>query len=152
MRLWSIHPKYLDVKGFVALWREACQAQRILLGTYSGPIGYQNHPQLNRFKGHAFPVQMLQSFMEHVYMDSLRRNYSFNRNLIPENIVPMSMTVTKGQLEYETKHLRRKLTVRNPRLLHKLPAELLPHPCFSVIDGDIESWERPPIKEVSLNT
>ena len=27
MRLWSIHPKYLDAKGLVALWREALLAQ-----------------------------------------------------------------------------------------------------------------------------
>ncbi len=32
MRLWSIHPKYLDVKGFVGLWREALLAQRVLRG------------------------------------------------------------------------------------------------------------------------
>ncbi|WP_368086417.1 pyrimidine dimer DNA glycosylase/endonuclease V [Nitrosomonas sp. Nm34] len=26
MRLWSIHPKYLDAKGLLALWREGLQA------------------------------------------------------------------------------------------------------------------------------
>jgi hypothetical protein len=28
MRLWSIHPKYLDSKGLVACWREGLLAQK----------------------------------------------------------------------------------------------------------------------------
>lgn len=31
MRLWSIHPEYLDTKGLVALWREALLARNVLL-------------------------------------------------------------------------------------------------------------------------
>ena len=27
MRIWSVHPQYLDAKGLVALWREALLAQ-----------------------------------------------------------------------------------------------------------------------------
>jgi hypothetical protein len=29
MRLWSVHPKYLDARGLVALWREALLAQAL---------------------------------------------------------------------------------------------------------------------------
>jgi len=47
MRLWSIHPKYLDAKGLVALWREYLLAQKVLEGKTTG---YTNHPQLLRFK------------------------------------------------------------------------------------------------------
>jgi len=47
MRLWSIHPQYLDAKGLVALWRESLLAQNVLLGKTKG---YKNHPQLMRFK------------------------------------------------------------------------------------------------------
>ena len=47
MRLWTIHPKYLDVKGLVALWREGLLAQKVLSGKTKG---YRNHPQLIRFK------------------------------------------------------------------------------------------------------
>jgi hypothetical protein len=32
LRLWSIHPKYLDATGLVALWREALLAQKVLKG------------------------------------------------------------------------------------------------------------------------
>jgi len=30
MRLWSLHPRYLDAKGLVALWREGLLAQKVL--------------------------------------------------------------------------------------------------------------------------
>jgi hypothetical protein len=32
MRLWSLHPEYLDANGLVALWREALLAQAFLQG------------------------------------------------------------------------------------------------------------------------
>lgn len=32
MRLWSLHPCYLDAKGLVALWREALRARAVLRG------------------------------------------------------------------------------------------------------------------------
>ena len=47
MRLWSLHPKYLDTKGLLAVWRETLLAQNVLLGNTRG---YKHHPQLQRFK------------------------------------------------------------------------------------------------------
>ena len=47
MRLWSLHPQYLDPQGLVALWREGLLARKVLLGDTQG---YRNHPQLDRFK------------------------------------------------------------------------------------------------------
>ncbi|MEM2211610.1 MAG: pyrimidine dimer DNA glycosylase/endonuclease V [Nitrososphaerales archaeon] len=47
MRLWSIHPKYLDAKGLITLWRESLLAKKVLEGYTKG---YINHPQLLRFK------------------------------------------------------------------------------------------------------
>ena len=60
MRLWSIHPKYLDSQGLIAIWREGLLAQSVLLkGEYTerwvwGKLkkikrAYYNHPQLYRF-------------------------------------------------------------------------------------------------------
>jgi hypothetical protein len=46
LRLWSIHPKYLDAIGLVALWRESLLAQKVLAGKTEG---YRSHPQLERF-------------------------------------------------------------------------------------------------------
>lgn len=36
MRLWVSHPKYLDCKGLVALWRESLLARKVLKGKTKG--------------------------------------------------------------------------------------------------------------------
>lgn len=46
MRLWTLHPEYLDRQGLVALWREAPLAKAVLEGKTRG---YRRHPQLERF-------------------------------------------------------------------------------------------------------
>ena len=58
MRLWSLHPKYLDSRGLVALWREALLAQAVLVGETRG---YQHHPQLTRSRKSATPQSALAS-------------------------------------------------------------------------------------------
>ena len=52
MRLWTLHPKYLDARGLVALWREGLLARAVLRGATRG---YRHHPQLHRFLAHASP-------------------------------------------------------------------------------------------------
>ena len=47
MRIWSLHPEYLDSRGLVALWREGLLAQAVIRGETKG---YRYHPQLARFR------------------------------------------------------------------------------------------------------
>ena len=47
MRLWSLHPSYLDSAGLVALWQEGLLARKVLS---SQTKGYIHHPQLHRFR------------------------------------------------------------------------------------------------------
>lgn len=56
MRLWSLHPSYLDSIGLIALWREGLLARKVLLGQTKG---YTRHPQLIRFREAGNPVQTL---------------------------------------------------------------------------------------------
>jgi len=56
MRLWSIHPKYLDCKGLVALWREGLLAKKVLSNK---TFGYKNHPQLIRFRLAKEPLKLI---------------------------------------------------------------------------------------------
>ena len=60
MRLWSIHPKYLDSKGLVAVWREGLLARSVLDGKTKG---YKNHPQLIRFKNQKEPLLFLDTYL-----------------------------------------------------------------------------------------
>lgn len=140
MRIWSLHPKYLDTKGLVALWRETLLAKNVLEGNTKG---YRNHPQLTRFKNSNNPLQSINQYLEAVYLESLERGYHFNKNKFSVESDPVTLTVSKGQIEYEIQHLLKKLETRDLPKYDRLLAEtnIESHPLFKIIIGEIEAWE-----------
>lgn len=142
MRLWSLHPKYLDPQGLVALWREALLAQAVLRGETRG---YRNHPQLERFKSHTTPLAALSVYLQAIYAEAVARGYAFDKSKIQVAAEPATLVVTSGQLDYEWTHLMNKLKARNFVLYQKWQETIIPkpHPMFEVRVGEIESWERP---------
>ena len=140
MRLWSIHPKYLDTKGLVALWREALLAKKVLQGRTKG---YKHHPQLKRFKDSADPMQCINHYLSVVYKEAIGRNYNFDKRKIDWKFTPLRLRVTKGQISYERKHLLKKLKIRDPRRYNTFRTErqFTTHPMFRVVKGEIEGWE-----------
>jgi hypothetical protein len=135
MRLWSLNPQHLDRAGLVALWREALLAQAVLLGKTRG---YKNHSQLIRFKAASNPVAAIGRYLSAVADEADRRGYKFNRTKIHASD-DIRLTVTTGQMEYETAHLTRKLDARAPEMSVDNPQ---PHPMFAVVPGGVEGWER----------
>ena len=111
MRLWTLHPKYLDAQGLVALWREGLLAQKVLQGRTRG---YRNHPQLDRFKAQADPVAAIARYLRAVQEEAARRGYRFTRSKIARRPGGRAIAETRGQLAYEWRHLRRKLKRRAP--------------------------------------
>jgi hypothetical protein len=140
MRLWSIHPGYLDAKGLVAIWREGLLAQNVLLGKTKG---YKNHAQLIRFKSADSPVIAIANYLRFIADEADKRNYKFNRQKIATNAQCSSIQVTEGQLKYEFKHLLNKLKVRDSVRYKELKSikEIKTHPLFTKIEGGIEVWE-----------
>jgi hypothetical protein len=141
MRIWSLHPEYLDAKGLVALWRETLLAKHVLQGKTKG---YKFHPQLERFKNLKKPVNAIDDYLSIVYLEALRRGYNFDEKKIDLNFKIIRIPVSKGQLEYETAHLLSKLKVRDKERYKALKDVkiLKPHPLFTVVDGPVESWEK----------
>ena len=141
MRLWTLHPRYLDAKGLVALWREALLAQKVLRGATQG---YKHHPQLHRFSRLAHPPAAIAGYLAAVHDEASRRGYHFDASKIGARGSCRRITETRGQLLYEWRHLNRKLRVRDParqRALRtvKLPA---PHPLFRIVAGPMRNWEK----------
>ena len=141
MRVWSLHPKYLDAKGLVALWRETLLAQKVLQGKTKG---YRNHPQLERFKRQIDPVAAVATYLVDVAEEATRRGYNFNSSKIDPKRLYGRIQVTRGQLVYELNHLRDKLVKRDPGKLNQIKDVIYPepHPFFTMTDGDVESWEK----------
>ena len=141
MRIWSIHPKYLDSKGLVALWRETLLAKNVLENKTKG---YKNHPQLNRFRKSKNAIDCVDQYLWEVYKEAERRNYNFNKSKISQNFTSAALTVTTGQLDFEIQHLKAKLKLRDLGKLKELIAvkKIESHPLFKVVEGQIESWEK----------
>jgi hypothetical protein len=143
MRLWTLHPKYLDASGLVALWREGLLAQKVLLNETKG---YRAHPQLARFKQRQDSTALIGAYLHGVCEEAMSRGYNFDREKIQTHASRKKLTCTRGQLLYEWHHLRSKFELRSPDTLAKMDAVRRPaaHPMFTIVPGEIESWERVP--------
>ena len=143
MRLWSLHPGYLDPQGLVALWREALLAQAVILGKTRG---YRHHPQLWRFQQANSPAHAIGAYLTHVHDEATRRGYTFDHSRIVHPGRRHRLVVTTSQLKFETAHLRVKLQGRAPDWRSLLPPSpvTLAHPMFTVRTGSVEPWEKRP--------
>jgi len=141
MRIWTIHPKYLDPQGLVALWREALLARAVLGGETAG---YRHHPQLLRFQAHPAPRSAINAYLRSVLVEAESRGYAFNRRKVGPVRLNLRIESTAGQLHYEWRHLMRKLRARSPSLHRKWRSVDSPesHPLFRIRRGAVESWER----------
>lgn len=153
MRLWTLHPCYLDSRGLVALWREALLAQAVLGGKTRG---YIHHPQLVRFRDAPSPLASIASYLRAVQAEATLRGYRFDATKINADQEAAPITATRGQLEYEWAHLIAKLRVRDPSRLENFVSLPLPqaHPLFQIIPGPVAGWEiiRPnPINSPALH-
>ena len=141
MRLWSLHPKYLDRQGLTAAWREGLLAQAVLLGRTKG---YRSHPQLARFKAMRASRGLIAAYLRAVCVEAARRNYRFDRSRIVVRPSAGRLTVTRDQLALEWKHLQAKLRRRSPDVYRRWRdvARPAPHPLFRVIPGAVAEWEK----------
>lgn len=142
MRLWTLHPRYLDSQGLVALWREALLAKAVMHGKTRG---YRHHPQLARFRAHSSPRAAINAYLAAVHAEATARGYSFDRNKIGRVRLVAPIAVTSGQVAHEWKHLMRKIAKRNPTLHRRRKsvrhADI--HPAFRRVRGAVAEWERP---------
>lgn len=143
MRLWSLHPSYLDKQGLGGCWREALLAQKVLAGNTKG---YKSHSQLIRFKSTNNPLSYISSFLLTIYEEASRRGYKYDSSkILPAFPIRKKIAVTTGQLKYEFDHLvQNKLRIRSPKIFCELKDITDPevNPFFELIPGPIEEWEK----------
>jgi hypothetical protein len=141
MRLWTLHPRYLDSSGLVALWREGLLAQAVLLGRTRG---YRHHPQLIRFRDCGAPVEAIAQYLRVVHEEAKQRGFRFDGRKIARRLAVNVIEVRRGQVAYEWEHLHAKLEKRAPNWLREIDRTRRPevHPLFRVVPGPIESWEK----------
>lgn len=142
MRLWTLHPQYLDRQGLTALWREGLLAQAVL---HERTRGYRQHPQLIRFRAAPDPCAAVAAYLREVAAEAARRGYRFESAKILCDRPVAPLVEHRGQLQYEWEHLLRKLALRDPprHASHRQIAQPLAHPLFLLVAGDVRDWERP---------
>ena len=140
MRLWTLHPGYLDTRGLVALWREALLAQAVLA---SQTRGYTRHPQRDRFREAPSPLNAISAYLLAVHDEATRRGYDFDKTKIAKTGKVRLLDATEGQLDYEWEHLKAKLEARSPEWLAGLDRStpVAAHPLFRVVPGPMAKWE-----------
>jgi hypothetical protein len=140
MRLWTLHPRYLDAQCLVALWREALLARAVLRGQTKG---YRQHPQLKRFRSCASPRTAINRYLALVHAEACARGYDFDRSKLGRVGSTQRIPVTDGQLQYEWRWLLSKLSRRSPSLYrrHLEVGRPIAHSLFRVVPGPIADWE-----------
>ena len=140
MRLWTVHPRYLDGQGLVAAWREGLLAQKVLRGETRG---YTRHPQLLRFRGQAKPVEVIAAYLDLLAKEAIRRGYVFDTAKISAPRFEGQLVETRGQLLYEWRHLKRKLRARSPAVYRRCCGLACPspNPLFRIVRGPVRDWE-----------
>jgi hypothetical protein len=140
MRLWTLHPRYLDTKGLLAVWRESLLAQKVL---QNQTVGYRNHPQLKRFIASPNPSGAIAVYLRGIYQEAAGRGYKFHEGKILPSEFQDTLLCTRGQLLYEWNHLQTKLKRRDLTRYAKMENVMVPesHPLFHIVEGDVEDWE-----------
>jgi hypothetical protein len=141
MRIWSVHPRHLDPRGLVTLWREGLLARAVLLGKTRG---YRQHPQLDRWKATRDPVAAIEAYLSRILDEAGQRGYAFDATKIAYRRRGIArLTVTRGQLNFEWQHLMGKLMVRaRDRWNEQRRQKPTPHDSFRVVSGPIAGWEK----------
>lgn len=142
MRIWSIHPRYLDWMGLGAQWREGLLAQKVLQGETKG---WRNHPQLDRFKEHPQPIKAIGFYLKEIHNEAVGRKYNYNFSKILEPSVSIQrIELNQGQIIYEFKILQERLKERAPEKYWENlgVSEVIPNPLFVLREGAPEPWEK----------
>jgi hypothetical protein len=141
VRLWSLHPQYLDGIGLVALWREGLLARAVLT---KKTIAYSHHPQLERFLACRNPLPTLDNYLWIVCEEAALRGYHFDHTKLGPRRGRATLRITSGQLAYEWEHLKKKLRMRDQTRYKRMRGIItpLPHPIFKIIPGEVANWER----------
>jgi len=152
VRLWSLHPCYLDRPGLTAAWREALLAQAVLAGRTRG---YTRHPQLERFRATEDALATVGAFLTGLREEATARGYRFDPARVDRPLAGSmpwagwigTVPVTDGQVAYEWSHLVAKLHRRSPETAARweglAASDVEVHPLFLVVPGPVAGWERP---------
>ncbi len=89
-------------------------------------------------------MSAIAAYLRGLHAEATARGYRFDASRIaPARPLKHRMPETRGQLEFEWKHLMRKLRGRNPGWLARFRGGApRAHPIFRLTAGGVRHWER----------
>jgi|DewCreStandDraft_3_1066083.scaffolds.fasta_scaffold00567_11 hypothetical protein len=147
MRLWTIHPVYLDAMSLVALWRSSLLARDVIEGKDKS---YGIKPPMYRFINHPDPVRAINTYIYYIWLEGRERGYKFDEKQLHMDKIDLEgrikVPVTDGQLAFEVWNLLMGLVRKRPiRLFGYVGIEcFMPNPVFKVYMGPPDPWEKIP--------
>ena len=151
MRLWTIHPRYLDNLTLFTCWKEAITARKELKDEAISPT---HHPQLIRFRKCGTPVATMNSYIYNLFLELKVRHVKVDHKELGRYRRYERIKVGFGQLYYEFYFLQGKLKNRSRTKCndnfyrHWLDAGMLVSNTVFLINpvNGIEKWEE--VKEL----
>ena len=99
MRLWRIHPKFLDSKGLMSLWQGGLSTQHLIMKSADVPLYRMGVDEVDRVKQ---SIDMMGSYLEHVWQEALGRGYRFSKaQMLPYNPVKETLQVNISDIKNE---------------------------------------------------
>jgi hypothetical protein len=164
MRIWTLHPKFLDAKRLNSQWREALGIHKVLATLHENndsKPGYRNHPQLQKiyyhFKDYEKSGNFVTNYLWTIFYEGNKRGYKYNKELLKSRITDMEqIKVNFEQLKYELalmieKNCEYSYECGNSRKTLKIlkfedvEVKSLYNPCFKITNETnlLEWWEKP---------
>jgi hypothetical protein len=93
-------------------------------------------------------MSAIAAFLHEIASEAGRRGYKFDIRKIARPRSAQQIRETRGQLEYEWGHLRRKLKMRSPAMARRWRDVHTPqaNPLFRIIAGEVRAWEKRPAR------
>jgi len=137
MRLWTLHPKYLDARVLLHYGGKRCWLKRFLK---------DKHLAINIIPTDTIQQHFLTNGINCILLarsfdESCRRGYCFDESKIASTGNAVAMTVTRGQLDYEVAHLKRncRLALLPGSSEFKRSNALFPILCFESFQARLRS-------------
>jgi hypothetical protein len=88
-------------------------------------------------------VDAIATYLWGILREATARGYRFDSSRILRRPSRVVLPVTRGQMDYEMEHLKKKLLVRDPNRFKKLGQmrKAVTHPIFRIVPGSVEPWE-----------
>jgi hypothetical protein len=143
MKLWSLHPSYLDIQGLHTVWQEGLLGMMIM---ENQDAGFQNDPQLIRFWLSGDPMGILGFYLSEIYNEAKNRGFNFDDYKLQKINNSLTISVNSGQIDYEALELMNILQKRDKEKFRELnqifqQKSVKTHPLFYIIEGPVEKWE-----------